>query len=86
MNRNMWAPLGGVGFLIIAIIAIALGGEPPDAGHEADEIVSHYLDNKDSIEISSRAGGARRLAPGFLLGRAQPHGCGSRTSSASCPP
>ena len=53
MNRNMWAPLGGVGFLIIAIIAIALGGEPPDAGHEADEIVSHYLDNKDSIEISS---------------------------------
>ena len=53
MNRNMWAPLAGVGFIVVAIIAIAIGGEPPDAGDGADEIVSHYLDNKDSIEISS---------------------------------
>jgi hypothetical protein len=53
MNRNMWAPLAGVGFIVVAIIAIALNGEPPDAGDGADEIVSYYLDNKDSIEISS---------------------------------
>ena len=48
-----WAPLTGVAFIVVAIIAFAIGGEPPEADQPVREIVSHYVDNKDSIQVSS---------------------------------
>jgi len=49
MTRDWWAPLTGAAFLVVGILAFAIGGEPPDAGNSAEEIVSHYVDNQDSV-------------------------------------
>jgi hypothetical protein len=65
VNRDMIAPLTGVAFIIVAIISIVImGGEPPGADDPAREIVDHYVDNKDSIEISAFVG---LLATGLLV-------------------
>ncbi len=48
--RNGWlAPLTGVIFVVLSIAGFAFAGEPPDAGEPVGEIVSHYVDNKDSV-------------------------------------
>ena len=53
-DRNEWlVPLTGVAFIVVAIVALAIGGEPPEAKEGAQKIVNHYVDNKDSIQISS---------------------------------
>lgn len=49
MTKDSLAPLTGVAFLVVAIVAFAVGGEPPDASSSTEEIVSHYVDNKDSV-------------------------------------
>lgn len=49
MTTDRWAPLTGAAFLVVAILAFAIGGEPPEADNSAEEIVSHYVDNKDSV-------------------------------------
>ncbi len=48
-----WVPLTGVAFVLVAIIAFAIGGEPPDAKEPVQEIVGHYVDNKSSVQVSS---------------------------------
>lgn len=51
MRRDMsWlAPLAGLAFLVLAIVAIAISGEPPDATDDsAREVVDFYVDNHDS--------------------------------------
>ena len=54
MHRNLIAPLTGVAFVIVAIVAFAVGGEPPNAkDNSAQEIVKHYVDNKDAIMVTS---------------------------------
>jgi hypothetical protein len=46
MNRNWIAPLCGVAFVVLAVIAFALTGEGQDPSKKsAEEIVSHYQDN-----------------------------------------
>jgi hypothetical protein len=53
-DRNYWlVPLTGVAFIVLAIVTIAIGGEPPEAKEGAQKVVDHYADNKDSIQISS---------------------------------
>jgi hypothetical protein len=56
------APLTGVGFVVLTIISFAIVGEPPDASEPADEIVEHYVDNKDSIMAGTFIG-----IPGIAL-------------------
>lgn len=56
MNRNLIAPLTGVAFIVVAIIAIVLGGEPPSGDEPVQKIVDHYTDNKDEIQISAMVG------------------------------
>ena len=53
MNRdNGWlAPLTGVAFVVLIIIAFAVGGEPPDIDEPAREIVDFYVDDKDKIVV-----------------------------------
>jgi hypothetical protein len=48
-----WVPLTGVAFVVVAIIAFAIGGEPPDAKEPVQEIVAHYADNKSSVQAGS---------------------------------
>ena len=60
-DRNEWLiPLTGVVFIVLAIVAFAIGGEPPEAKEGAQKIVDHYVDNKDSIQIGSASRHARR--------------------------
>lgn len=49
MSRDWLAPLTGIAFLALLIAGFAVSGEPPDAGDPVQEIVGHYVDNKDSI-------------------------------------
>jgi hypothetical protein len=56
MNSKDWlAALTGVGFLVLVIVGIAVGGgEPPDPSDDpVQEIISFYDDNNDSIWIGS---------------------------------
>lgn len=49
MRKDWWAPLTGVAFVVVVILSFIVGGEPPNAGKPAAEIVEHYTDNKDAI-------------------------------------
>jgi len=52
MRKYEWlAPLTGVAFVVILILGFIVGGEPPDVKEPAQEIVDHYVDNKDSVQI-----------------------------------
>jgi hypothetical protein len=56
MNNKDWlAALTGVGFLVLVIVGIAVGGgEPPDPSDDpVQEIITFYEDNTDSIWIGS---------------------------------
>jgi hypothetical protein len=64
VNREWLAPLTGVGFVVIAIIGFIVGGEPPEAGDPIQEIVDHYVDNKDSVQVGA---GLVSVAAAFLI-------------------
>lgn len=49
MRRDWLAPLMGVAFVALLILSFIIGGEPPDADEPVQEIVDHYVDDKDSI-------------------------------------
>ena len=53
MKKDWWVPLTGVGFILFAIVTVALTGEPPSVDDGAKEIVEHYVDNKDALMISA---------------------------------
>jgi hypothetical protein len=57
MNREWWAPLTGIAFIVVAIVGFAIGGEPPDADSPAQEIVDHYVDNEGSVMAGAVLGG-----------------------------
>jgi hypothetical protein len=50
---HWWAPLTGLGFVVVAIVAFLVGGEPPDSKHPAGEIANFYRDNESSIQVSA---------------------------------
>ena len=58
-----WGALTGVAFVAVAILSLVVGGEPPEASEPVREVVDHYVDNKDSIEI----GAALATLAGLLL-------------------
>jgi hypothetical protein len=53
MRKDWWAPLTGVGFVVVLIIGFIVSGEPPNADEPVQEIVDHYVDNKDAIMVSA---------------------------------
>lgn len=48
-SKDWLVPLTGVAFLIVGILAFAIGGEPTSADKPASEVVAFYVDNKDSV-------------------------------------
>jgi hypothetical protein len=63
-SRAWWVPLTGVVFVVVLIIGFIVGGEPPGADEPVQEIVSHYEDNKDSVQVGA---GLVALAAVFLI-------------------
>ncbi len=52
--KHEWlVPLTGVAFIVIVIVAFAIGGEPPEAKEGGQKVIDHYVDNKDSVQISA---------------------------------
>jgi hypothetical protein len=49
MRKNWWVALTGVAFVVVLIVGFIVGGEPPGADEPVQEIVDHYVDNKDSV-------------------------------------
>lgn len=68
MNREWLAPLTGVLFVALAIVAGIVAGEPPSAESPVEEIVDHYTDNKDSIVVGSFIGGTAAVSLVFFGG------------------
>jgi hypothetical protein len=64
MKRGWLMPLTGVAFVALLVLSFAIGGEPPDADSPVQEIVDHYVDNKDAILASTLVGG---IAAVFLV-------------------
>lgn len=53
-NSRQWlVPLTGLGFILVGILSFVVGGEPKSADDPAREIVSWYVDNKDSVEVGA---------------------------------
>ena len=53
-NSRQWlVPLTGLGFILVGILSFIVGGEPKSADDPAREIVSWYVDNKDSVEVGA---------------------------------
>ena len=50
-------PLTGILFAIVLVISFVLMGEPPDADEPVQEIVDHYVDNKDEVAVGALLGG-----------------------------
>ena len=68
MNREWWAPLTGVAFIVVAIVGFAIGGEPPDADSPVEEIVDHYVDNEGSVMFGAALGGIAATLLIFFAG------------------
>jgi hypothetical protein len=69
-DRNWIAALTGVGFLVLAIASVALGGgEPPDPTEDpVEEIVEFYVDNDSNIWIGSLLQGFATASLVFFAG------------------
>ncbi|MGH2962780.1 MAG: hypothetical protein ACRDL3_11405 [Solirubrobacterales bacterium] len=53
-NRNWLGPATGLAFFVLAIVAFAISGEPPDPTDDsAAEIVEFYVDNESSQVVSA---------------------------------
>ena len=48
-----WAPLTGVVFVVLVVVAFAIGGETPDADESTQEVVSFYTDHDSGQMVSA---------------------------------
>jgi hypothetical protein len=53
--RRNWSAMTGIGFVVLTVIAIALGGEPPKADDSAVDIARYLADKPDALLLSSAA-------------------------------
>ena len=68
-EKNEWLiPLTGVVFIVLAIVSIVLGGEPPEAKDGAQKVVDHYADDKDAIQASALISTVAAAALVFFFG------------------
>ena len=67
-SKEWLVPLIGVLFIVVAAVAFAVGGTPPEAKEGGQKIIDHYVDNKDSIQISSLLVGIAAVLLVFFFG------------------
>jgi hypothetical protein len=67
-NARWLIPLTGALFVVLAVVGSVLGGEPPDATDSAQEIVAHYVDNKDAVTIGAAMVGLAAVSLVFFAG------------------
>ena len=53
MRKDWWIPLTGVAFVVVLISSFVVAGEPPGADEGAREVVAHYADDKDMIQLGA---------------------------------
>src|SRR5688572_4599634 len=63
-SREWLVPLNGVAFVVMGGVSFMLGGEPRSAEEPVGEIVGHYLDSRDAIQLAAFVGVAAGL---FLI-------------------
>jgi hypothetical protein len=52
-----WGLLGGVGFVVLVVVAALIGGSPPKLTDNDTEIVKYFQDNQDALRIGSYLSG-----------------------------
>lgn len=68
-NGNWLAALTGVAFFVVAIVAFAISGEPPDPTDDSvEEIVEFYVDNDSSQMFSAALAGIAATLFVFFAG------------------
>ena len=65
---HWWAPLAGVGFVLVAILGFIVSGEPPEASKPAQEIADFYRDNDSSVTIGAALLGVAATLLVFFAG------------------
>ena len=64
-DKDWLVALTGLAFVVLVIIAFAIGGEPPDPTDDSiEEVIEFYVDNKDSVFAGSIIAG---FAGAFLV-------------------
>jgi hypothetical protein len=68
MNAKQVGPLTGILFVVLVIVAFAVGGETPDVDDSAHKVVSFYVDNDSEQEIAAALLALGCVAFVFFLG------------------
>jgi hypothetical protein len=68
MNTNQVGPLMGILFVLLAIVAFAVGGETPGTDDSTREIVDFYIDNDSEQSIASAFLALAAVALIFFVG------------------
>ena len=68
MNAKLIGPLTGSLFVVLAIVAFAVGGNTPDVNDSARDVVSFYLDNDSEQQIAAALLALGCVALIFFLG------------------
>jgi hypothetical protein len=53
MSWERWARAGGIGFVVFAVAAFIVGGEPPTVSDPAEDVVSYYDGERGQVLASS---------------------------------
>jgi hypothetical protein len=53
VNWERWARSAGIGFVVFAVLAFVVGGEPPTVADSAEEVVSYYVGERGQVLVSS---------------------------------
>lgn len=53
VNWERWSRAGGIGFVVFAVAAFIVGGEPPRVSDSAEEVVSYYDGERGQVLLSS---------------------------------
>ena len=71
--RRNWSAIVGIGFVVLTVIAIALGGEPPKADDSAVDIARYLADKRDALLLSSAAWFIAAILLLWFLGALRAH-------------
>ena len=53
MNWERWARAAGAGFVLLAVAAFIVGGDPPRVGDSTDDLISYYDGERGKVLVSS---------------------------------